>query len=118
VININKSENIDDHTGLTLQEAMELLEYIQKNHSWENMFNIIHNTDVETLGYPKFVKYVRMSVDTRTGDVWSVEFDSDFGTDHYRTDIGYNLKDKLYSVLSERRKSNKDELRVKEKREL
>lgn len=91
---------IDNNKGLTYAELTELLQYIEQNHSWKNMYeNYCNNKD----NPPKSIKYVNFSIDTRTCDIWSVTFSgiSDCIENEvtFRTEMGYNLKDKIYSWL-------------------
>lgn len=89
--------------GLSFDEMKELLEYIKKNHSWENMYEICNN-------YPdrKIVKYVSFNVDTRTNDVWQVSFYNLINCEEYkeinfRTELDYDLKDKIYNWLGQKK---------------
>jgi hypothetical protein len=90
-------------SGLTPQELKDLLEYIQKNNSWDNMYEIIS-------AHPKrkIIKYVRFSVDTRQGDIWCITFDNLIGAKEnestFRTEKDYNLKDKIYEWLNEEKR--------------
>ena len=82
--------------GLNFKEVSELITYIQENNSWENMYENRNR---------KIIKYYKMFVDTRTGDVWKIEFYSITNKGHtpdpmsFRTENGYNLKDAIYEYL-------------------
>ena len=48
---------------LTPQQLTEVLDYVQKNHSWENMMENLHEGR-------KVIKYVDVTMDTRDGVIW------------------------------------------------
>jgi hypothetical protein len=83
--------------GLSYEELQELLEYIEKNHSWKNMYKNHVNTDKP----PKTIKYVTFDFDTRDCDIWQVRFYNICGCEDitFRTEQGYNFKDKIYDWL-------------------
>ena len=87
--------------GLNFNELKELLEYIKEKHSWENMYEIHSNHPKR-----KIIKYVRFSMDTRENDIWNIAFDgiqNNNGINEviFRTEMNYNLKDKIYEWLKE-----------------
>lgn len=53
--------------GLNAQEVKDLLEYIAENNGWDKLYTNHKNGR-------KTPKYVNMKMDTRTGQVWLVEF--------------------------------------------
>lgn len=87
-------------TGLNPQEVKELIEYIQENNSWDKLYATVHSGR-------KAVKYYNMCFDTRTGDMWQITFYQTMGCGDkeviFRTDRGYNLKEKIYEWLDEPR---------------
>jgi hypothetical protein len=85
---------------MSIEEYVELLKYIQKNHSWEHMSKV-----------PKgnmLIKYIRSSVDTRQGFIWQVIFNDVCGSidgkeEHiFDADCNYNLKDRIYKFLKDK----------------
>lgn len=93
------------HDGLTLDEVKELIEYIQKNNSWEHLSECLERNR-------KIPKYYRLLIDTRFGDVWGIEFYqiTGYGPEDkilIRTKNGTNLKEEIYKWLDEPR--NKEE---------
>jgi hypothetical protein len=88
--------------GLYPEEVAELMNYIQKNNSWQNMLDC-HNRHRE------IPKYYTMRVDTRTGTVWSIEFNHliyEKESKKFRTEQDYNFKDTIYEFLDRERKNN------------
>ena len=59
--------------GLTPDECKELIEYIQKNNSWENMHDLYLQYK-ERKCYRRIIKYYSLRFDTRTGDMWCISF--------------------------------------------
>lgn len=94
------NENIiNKDTGLTSEEVKELINYIDKNHSWKNMYTIYKKNPKQ-----KIIKYYSMTVDTRDGIVWQITFYNIINNDKinevtFRTERGYRLKDKIYNWL-------------------
>ena len=85
--------------GLNQDEVKELIEYIQKNNSWENLTDCIKRKR-------KIPKYYKLFYDTRFGDAWAIEFYQVTGLDHkevvfIRTEQGKNLKEEIYKWLDE-----------------
>lgn len=81
--------------GLSPQELMELMLYIQKNNSWAKMYQL-HQIGRKT------PKYIDFKMDSRTGDIWCVVFRR--GNEEiarFRTENGYNLKERVYEWLDE-----------------
>lgn len=78
--------------GLTLNEVTELVNYIQENNSWENIFHALENNR-------PVIKYYQMYFDTRSGEMWKIKFhDSDEDTEFrdsptFKQDI-YNYLDR------------------------
>ena len=100
-LNLNQKNKKRD-PGLYSEEVMELMNYIQKNNSWQNMLDC-HNRHRE------IPKYYIMRVDTRTGTVWSIEFDHliyEKENKKFRTEQDYNFKDTVYEFLDRERKNN------------
>ena len=97
---LNISCERDPKQGLYPEEVMELMNYIQENNSWDNMYDC-HQKGRET------PKYYTMRVDTRTGTVWCVTFDnlifnktnSNDGIT-FRTEQPYKLKEAIYEFLN------------------
>ena len=53
--------------GLNPKETLELIEYIQKNNSWQNMLDVSKRKR-------RLIKYYNMSIDTRSGELWKISF--------------------------------------------
>ena len=53
--------------GLNPTEVVELINYIQKNNSWQAMGSIKNRKR-------HVIKYYDMSFDTRSGEMWSISF--------------------------------------------
>lgn len=89
------------NNGLTYEELQELLQYIEKNHSWKNMFELNYIQNKKN----KIIKYVDFKFDTRDCKIWFVEFYSIIGgnddTKKFRTEKNYNLKEEIYKWLRE-----------------
>ena len=82
---------------MTIKKYCELLEYIKENNSWgANMYEI--NCERNR----KAIKYVDASFDSRTGDIWCVNFRSVTGEEDkaFRVDDQYGLAD-MYAWLEE-----------------
>lgn len=91
---------VGNSIGLNSEEVKELIEYIDKNHSWKNMYDIYKKNPKQ-----KIIKYYSMTVDTRDGTVWQITFYNlinNGNTDEitFRTERGYKLKDKVYKWLN------------------
>lgn len=87
--------------GLSPQEVAELIQYIQENNSWRDMYTL-HKKGRKT------PKYYTMQFDSRTGDMWAITFSSIVGGGYnskkevfFRTENGYSLKDRIYKWLDE-----------------
>lgn len=89
--------------GLNQEEVNELVEYIRKNNSWYNLYHV-HNSG------RKAIKYYTFTYDTRTNEVWKVDFYEISGRgvcyksdDHviFRTEPNTNLKERIYQWLDE-----------------
>ena len=99
----NLKESIDQlkityDKGLTPDQVKELMDYIQKNNSWANMYEC-HENGRKT---PKYYSMsMRMNADTRDGTVWSITFYSHDKDVTFRTGEGYNLLEKVYEFLDE-----------------
>lgn len=86
--------------GLNPQEVAGLLSYIQENNSWRHMHTLHQQGRVTP-------KYIDMSFDTRTGDMWRIVFRNCVGGKNIKstkeyifdTNSGYNLKEKVYNWL-------------------
>jgi len=85
--------------GLTYDELKELMQYIEDNHLWKNMYEIHHGKEI----CPKMIKYISFDMDTRDCDIWHIKFRSISGGNEsekvFRTENGYNLKDEVYKWL-------------------
>lgn len=97
--------------GITFDEYRELLEYVQANNGWENMYLRLCKAKDE--GKEKefhkrpFIKYVTSSCDTREGRVWQVGFSGPCSEEHprsepyyFRSERGYDLKTEIYKWLN------------------
>ena len=94
----NDNDKKIDEVGLSPKEVEELILYIQQNNSWEKLYECSYERK-------RIVpKYFSMIVDTRTNDVWRIEFTDIVGIKEHnvimRTENGYNLKEKIYSWLN------------------
>lgn len=88
--------------GLYPDEVMDLMKYIQKNNSWQNMYDNYRKGK-------EIPKYYTMRVDTRTGTVWSITFDHliyDRCEKSFRTEQNYNFKKAIYEFLDRERKTD------------
>ncbi|MEK4139623.1 hypothetical protein NST48_01510 [Paenibacillus sp. FSL M7-0547] len=81
-------KDTDDQKGLTIEELSELLQYIEKHNSWKN-----------NLKAQRLIKYIDFSFDTRDCTVWKVNLRLSGEGTTFRTEAGYNLKDKVYEHL-------------------
>jgi hypothetical protein len=104
--NLNISNDIktgrNPKQGLYPEEVAELMNYIQKNNSWQNMLDCYNR-------HREIPKYYTMRVDTRTGTVWSIEFDHliyDRTSESFRTEQNYNFKKAIYEFLDRERKKD------------
>lgn len=81
---------------MTLEEYIKLLQYIQKNNSWNEMYEVIETRN------RRAIKYVDASMDTRDGSIWRIEFRSIVGHDDisFRVDTPEDLK-AIYRFLDE-----------------
>ena len=79
---------------MTLEEYSKLLLYIQKNNSWNEMYEVIETRN------RRAIKYVDASMDTRDGSIWRIEFRSVVGHDDiaFRIDKPEDLKE-IYKFL-------------------
>ena len=92
--------------GLNIQEVVELNKYIQENNSWESMYEILY---VNKKRHRKIIKYYTMQFDTRTNEMWRITFYNIFGDPKiphsgeisFRTENGYDLKERIYNWLNE-----------------
>lgn len=96
---------VGNSIGLNSEEVKELIEYIDKNHSWKNMYTILKKNPEQ-----KIIKYYSMVVDTRYGTVWQITFynlinNGNINEVTFRTEKDYRLKDEVYKRL----KSNNTE---------
>lgn len=82
---------------MTPQELIELLEYIKENNSWLNMYD---NCMRGNLVY----KYVSFQFDTRDCKIWYIKFRQANEEHEFRTERGYDLKEKVYEFLNKKRK--------------
>ena len=89
--------------GLNQQEVRELVEYIKENNSWYNLY------ETHARGR-KAVKYYTMRYDTRTNDMWAIEFHEISGVGFYykpddviriRTENDKDFKSEIYKWLDE-----------------
>ena len=89
--------------GLNQQEVKEHVEYIKENNSWYNLMKCHERGR-------KVPKYYTMKYDTRTNDMWMIEFYQISGrgchykpdeTVTFRTENGYSLKERIYQWLDE-----------------
>ncbi|MGL5767126.1 MAG: hypothetical protein ACRCX8_15945 [Sarcina sp.] len=87
--------------GITALELKELMDYIQENNGWNKLYQN-HKRGRKT------PKYINFRMDTRTGDIWLVEFSGVVGGGvnskevfTFRTENGYSLKEKVYEWLNE-----------------
>ncbi len=85
---MNQERTDDDQVGLTIEELSELLQHIEKHNSWKN-----------NLKAQRLIKYVDVSFDTRDCTVWKVNLRLSGEGTTFRTEAGYNLKDKVYEHL-------------------
>lgn len=83
--------------GLTPREVAELMEYVQLNNSWTNLFSLCETNR-------PCPKYIDFCVDTRSGDMWSITFrqvannkETEIG---FRTYTGYSFKEAIYHWLN------------------
>lgn len=53
--------------GLNPTEVLELIDYIQKNNSWQAMVDTVKRKR-------RVIKYYDMSFDTRSGEMWHISF--------------------------------------------
>lgn len=53
--------------GLNPTEVVELINYIQKNNSWQAMVDVAKRKR-------RVIKYYDMSFDTRSGEMWHIHF--------------------------------------------
>ena len=79
--------------GLKPNEVIELIEYIQKNNSWQNMSNVYKRKR-------HLIKYYDMTVDSRSGEVWMISFRVS-GEDPIVFRDGPNFKENIYKYLDE-----------------
>jgi hypothetical protein len=95
LIGIERSREL----GLTYDELKELLQYIEDNHSWKNMYELYY----ENGKTPKIIKYVNFGFDTRDCDIWFVKFSNIMegkeSEKEFRTERGYDLKTEIYEWL-------------------
>ena len=96
---------VGNSIGLNSEEVKELIKYIDKNHSWKNMYAILKKNPEQ-----KIIKYYSMVVDTRYGTIWQITFynlinNGNINEGTFRTEKDYRLKDEVYKWL----KSNNTE---------
>lgn len=60
-------EDVHSYEGMTKEEICDLVEYIQKNNSWENLYDTIQADRV-------VFKYYDLYTDTRNGKIWGINF--------------------------------------------
>lgn len=77
-----------EEVGLSVRQLSELLYHIEKHNSWKN-----------NLRAEKLIKYVDISFDTRDCRVWKVNLRLSGEGTTFRTEAGYNLKEKIYEHL-------------------
>lgn len=80
-----------DNKGLSPEEYLELLQYISKNNGWSNLSKVLENKR-------PLIKYVSCSYDTRDNSIWSITL-KEVDEVNFRTERGYNLKEKVYNYL-------------------
>ena len=88
--------------GLKPQEVAELIQYINENNSWRDMYTLHQKGRVTP-------KYIEMQFDTRTGDMWSISFRGCVGGKAksskeevvFRTEQDYDLKERIYKWLDD-----------------
>ena len=81
---------------MTLKDYAELLLYIQKNNSWQDMYEVIETRN------RRAIKCVDATMDTRDGSIWRIGFRSIVGHDDisFRVDTPEDLK-AIYRFLDE-----------------
>lgn len=92
-------EDIHSCEGMTMEEFCELADYIQKNNSWENLYD---TTKADRVVF----KYYDLYSDTRDGKIWGIKFrDITHGHEVYgdsvfiRTDSKIPFKEAVYKFL-------------------
>lgn len=80
--------------GLSPQEVAELITYIQENNSWQNMMDV-------TKRNRRVIKYYDMTVDTRTGEMWDIQFRRSGNTPIRFTTGSGTFKQDIYAYLDE-----------------
>jgi len=88
--------------GLNTEEVKALVAYIAQNNSWEHLYDSRKRKR-------KIPKYYTMTYDSRTNDMWRIEFNQIIGDDCkidesvvFRTEKGCDLKTEIYNWLEER----------------
>lgn len=82
---------------MPIEEFVELYKYLMENHSWKNMYEIICEQNKRA----RIFKYIRFSVDTRTGEVWCVTFSGGGDEGHtFRLDDKEDIE-RMHKFLNE-----------------
>lgn len=77
--------------GLNPTEVVELINYIQKNNSWQAMVDVAKRKR-------RVIKYYDMSFDTRSGEMWHISFRVSGGDPVVFRD-GPTFKQDIYNYL-------------------
>lgn len=79
--------------GLTPNEVVELINYIQKYNSWQAIMDACKKRR-------RIIKYYDMSFDTRSGEMWYISFRVP-GKDPVEFRDGPTFKEDIYKYLNE-----------------
>lgn len=81
--------------GLNSKEVAALIDYIQANNSWENMYDVVKRGRI-------VCKYYDMFYDSRAGEMWSITFRSAGKKVSFSADENYDFKQRIYDFLDGR----------------
>lgn len=83
---------------MNYDELLELLQYIEKNHSWKNTVLYPEAANPQRTKERK-IKYVNFDMDTRDCMIWRVTFRGISNSPDKYFEGGKSLKDKIYKWL-------------------